>query len=318
MPPAFFLLLFISCKKNDTKNPECVTPAIYPFEPYTMPAWHPNGELIGFNHSPLAGVSENGTAPCIWYMNSIKSESTGFYLINKDGTGFKRCTNFILNTPSWSPDGNWIAFSSPPNIYKMRFDGNNFDTAHIIQLTDSGGNFFPCWDTQGDTIYFDSNNDSPQGTSFYSIWKMSSDGLGKTRLTQSAGIGDTRQPFARDNLIYYVGSALSQPEIFSMNKDGSNQTQVTFNGKNGTRRSPKYYQNKIYFWDAGIYATPLTNYASVKICNAGGYDPPFDISATGEIVYETFEFGIKDRRFGTLWIINADGSNNRQLTFNNF
>jgi Tol biopolymer transport system component len=247
-------------------------------------------------------------------MTSIKSDSTGFYLINKDGTGFKRCTNFILYAPAWSADGDWIAFSIPPHIYKMRFDGNNFDTSHIIQLTDSGANFFPCWTANSDTIYYDSNVGT-NGQGYY-VWKMASDGSGKT------GISNTgRQPFVgTSSLIYFVRGVSGQPEIFSINKDGSNQTQVTFNSKNGIRNSPKYYQNKIYFSDAGIYSTPVTNYTPVKIANggSGAYDPPYDISANGQIVYKTFEFGIKDRKFGTLWIINADGTNNYQLTFNQY
>ena len=45
----------------------------------------------------------------------------------------------------------------------------------------------------------------------------------------------------------------------------------------------------------------------------------YDISLTGEIVYGKMDYGLGyDRQKGTLWIMNSNGSNNRQLTFNNF
>jgi hypothetical protein len=53
----------------------------------------------------------------------------------------------------------------------------------------------------------------------YYVWKMASDGTGKT------GLPDTgREPFVGINgKVYYVRGSAGQPEIFSMNKDGSNQ-----------------------------------------------------------------------------------------------
>jgi hypothetical protein len=310
------LFSFSECKKKDIH--ECIIPAVVPFQPYSDPVWHPNGILLGVNHTPLIGIGPNGVGPCIWYSYFSNPDSIGFYLMNEDGTGFRRLTDFTLSAPAWSPDGNWIAFSLGSNIYKMPFNGNTFDTTEIIQLTTTGGNFYPSWTANSDTIYYDSNNDSPQGTSFYSIWKMANNGAGKTRLTQSAGMGDTRQPFiGSDNRVYYVGYSSSQPEIFSMNKDGSNQKQLTFNGQNGNRDTPKFWQGNLFYADNGTLRVIQSNNTDIKLtipCIT------YDISASGEIVYSKMEYDITkyNKQIGTLWIMNPDGSNNHQLTFNNF
>lgn len=154
---AFIISTGLKCKKDADKEPQCAIPAIVPFQPYSDPVWHPNGQLIGFNYTPLAGVGINGTAPCIWYSYFPKSDSTGFYIMNKDGSGHKRITTYNIYAPAWSPDGNWIAFNLGANIYKMRYSANGFDTNNLIQLTTIGANFFPSWSANSDTLYFDSN-----------------------------------------------------------------------------------------------------------------------------------------------------------------
>lgn len=308
------LMAISGCKKGKHNGPECTVLAIVPYQPYFDPIWHPNGNLLGFNHTPQAGVFSNGAPPCIWYMNSLKQDSAGLYLMNKDGTGFRRVTNFYLNTPSWSPDGNWIAFSIPPHIYKMKFNGYSFDTANIIQLTTTGANFFPSWTENSDTIFFDSNNDAPTGTNFYSIWKMASDGNGKIRLTQSAGIGDSRQPsVGSSNRIYFMSYASGKQEIFSMDKNGSDIIQESTNSGGGS--TPKFWQNKIFFESGGIKVA-----ANGIISLLASPAVTYDISMNGEIIYGKWDYSvnINERQKGTLWIMNADGSNNRQLTFNNF
>jgi hypothetical protein len=78
----FCLITIFGCKKAKQHENECAIPAIVPYQPYSDPVWHPNGQLLGFNHTPQAGVFANGTAPCIWYMNSVKQDSAGFYLMN--------------------------------------------------------------------------------------------------------------------------------------------------------------------------------------------------------------------------------------------
>lgn len=305
---AIFSLLFAQCQK-DKYTAECIVPAIVPYTPYSDPVWHPDGQQMGFNHTPQTGVYASGKPPCTWYMNSVNRDSSGFYLMNKDGTGFRRITNFRLGPPAWSPDGHWIAFSIPPNIYKMRFDGNTFDTAHIIQLTDSAANFYPSWTTNSDTIYYDSNGGTNgQG---YCVWKMAADGSGKSGFPNTG-----RVPFVGSNdLVYFERGILGQPEIFSMKKDGSNLTQETFDGKHGLRRNPKFKLGKLFYWDAGIFTTPVGQYLPQKICLAA---ETYDISDGGEILYVNINYPITDKRNCTIWVMNNDGSNNRQLTFNNF
>jgi Tol biopolymer transport system component len=309
----FFLAIVFSCKKDNTNtNAECAQPAIVPLQPYSFPVWHPNGQLLGFNHTPLAGIaSSSDPAPCTWYYYGGKEDSTGFYLMNKDGSGFRRITNFKLGAPAWSPDGKWIAFSYGPSIYKMPFDGNTFDTTQIIQLTASGANFFPSWTANSDTIYFDSNVGT-NGQGYY-VWKMASDGTGKIGFPNTG-----REPFVgSNNLIYYVRGVLGQPEIFSMNKDGSNQIQVTFNGQNGNRRTPKFWQGNLFYNDNSTLRVVKSDNQDLKLTNPA---VTHDISINGEIVYSKMDYSISkyNKQIGTLWIMNSDGSNKRQLTFNNF
>lgn len=296
----------------------CAFPAIVPPQPYSNPVWHPDAQVLGFNHTPLETIFkiQNGNQPCFWYMYIHKPDSAGFYLMNRDGTGLKRITNYKLSSPSWSPDGKWLAFSLGSQLYKMRYTGSGFDTANIIQLTDHGGNFYPNWNATSDTIFYDSNVNSPVGASFYSIWKMRSDGTGKTELTQSAGIGDTRQPFVGlDNRVYFLKYISGSAEIFSMNRDGSDQTQYSNNGDGA--RTPKYWQGKLYYEGNQIGVVLAKGAKGVKLVSPA---VTYDISSKGEIVYSKMEWSISiyNKQIGTLWIMNADGTNNRQLTFNNF
>lgn len=301
----FSCFSLLACRKNNSER-DCIQLAIVPYKPFSDPVWHPNGQLLGFNHTPQTGIFPMDTPPCEWYMNAVNRDSTGFYLMNKDGTGFKRVTNYYLYYPSWSPDGNWLAFCVPPHIYKMGFDGVNFDTANIIQLTATGANFHPSWTPEGDTIYYDSNVGT-NGQGYY-VWKMAADGTGYTGIE-----GTGRQPFAgSDNRVYYIGL---YNEIFSMKKDGTDKKQETFNGKS-SKRTSMYYESKVFFWDAAIFSSPTTMYSPKQLTNFAGES--YTISKNGEVVYLTMEFPITDKRCGTLWIMNADGSDKRQLTFNNF
>lgn len=303
-----FLTLFLfSCKREKQETPaECIIPAIVPFQPYSDPVWHPNGNVIGFNYTPLSGIVTNGTAPCTWYTYIGKSDSTGFYTLNRNGSLMRRVTNFKLTAPSWSPDGNWLAFSLGSNIYKMPFNGSTFDTTRIIQLTTSGGNFYPTWTANSDSIYYDSNVGLNGGG--YYLWKMASDGSGKTGFLNTG-----RQPFVgSDGKVYYVGLA---GEIYQMDRDGSNQQKYSNNGFAVTR--PRYWQGKVFYETNQIGVVQAKGSAGLQLTTPA---ITYDISPNGEIVFSKMVYDItkSNKQNGTFWIMNTDGSNQRQFTFNNF
>ena len=87
-------ILFISCNKKNIEDAQCIIPTIVPFQPYSYPVWHPNGQILGFTYTPLKEIGTNGKKPCIYYSYFANSDSTGFYLMNRNGTGLRRVTNF--------------------------------------------------------------------------------------------------------------------------------------------------------------------------------------------------------------------------------
>ena len=166
-----------------------------------------------------------------WNNNRLRSwyttiESNGIYLIDTN-----RTNNKILYSgpgaysPTWSPDGEWIAFSDNGQIFKIKVNGDS-----LTQLTNSGNNFFPSWSYDGKWITFDSNKDSPNGMNF--IWKMDVNGIEKTRIAYDPEKGEIRMPSWTINNriihIRYLPNVFSS-EIFIMDEDGANPERLTFN-----------------------------------------------------------------------------------------
>ena len=163
-------LVVLGCKDNTTSsNPPCsgIDPSIIPEPPYNSPVWHPNGQFIGFNHTPLRNIIYPN--PCN-PEQEFAADSTGFWLINSDGTNMRRIFPYTLQNPTWSPDGEWIAFVSGAQILKMRFTGTVFDTTTLIQLTTSGNSYFPAWSPDGQWIVYDRSLADGSGSA--GVWIM--------------------------------------------------------------------------------------------------------------------------------------------------
>jgi TolB protein len=117
---------------------------------------------------------------------SNRSGSPQIYAIDADGSNLRRLLDRggFADSPSWSPDGRFIAFSwRPPQA--SRFDIYLMDAATqlIIQLTDGpGNNESPSWSPDGRHIAFQSNR-----TGRFEIYLMHVDGTGVKQVTSAGG-----------------------------------------------------------------------------------------------------------------------------------
>jgi len=148
------------------------------------PAWSPDGQWIAF-----AGVRSTDLATMYGVPVDVTTAATitgqyDLYRVRADGSGEEiRLTDSPGNDtrPTWSPDGQWIAFTSDRDgdrdIYRLRVaDGV------VEQLTDSPFvDISPTWSPDGQWIVFVSDR---RGS--YDLYRMRPDGSQKERITTTA------------------------------------------------------------------------------------------------------------------------------------
>jgi TolB protein len=319
--------LWMSCNKSNPVKPVCPSLRIVALSPYGSPVWHPSGQFIGFNHRPLKQIllsyDDRGCLTDVRYEWEL--DSSGFWLINVDGTEMRRILSNGLGEPDWSPDGEWVAFEAGAQIYKIHFTGTMFDPTTLTQLTFEGRNFYPSWSPDGEWIAFDSDAESPNGMNF--IWKMKTDGSQKRRIAYEPAMGEIRTPcWSPDGKkivhIRYIG--ISSPEIFVMDTNGTNSIRLTFN--NSDDRNPKYSpdgtkiaflsqrragEDLVHLWVMNADGSGLRQLTNEGVGEAFSWSPD-----SKEIVYLSYRFTDFSYKNGTLWIINIETGAKRQLTFN--
>lgn len=335
MKKSFYAILLIitfaiSCSENPSENNDCprIDVGIVAQPSYSNPIWHPGGNFIGFNHTPLDSITYPNGMECRG-LQHFNYDSSGFWLVNTDGTNMRKILPYQLFLAKWSPDGRCIAFVNNAHIYKMPFIINEekFDTTQIEQLTFEGKNFLPVWSPDGKWIAFDSNSDSPNG--MYFIWKMRNDGTQKIRISYEPDIGEIRMPnWSPDgeHIIHQRYIGVGAPEIYEMDSNGSNSKRLTFN--QDTDSYPAYsLRNNIiaYITQFGGRSPQIwlinTTGDDLRQLTANNVDVdfglPFSWSPDGEkIVYTQYNANDWSYDNGVLWIINVSNSAEYQLTFN--
>mgnify|MGYP003390246537 CR=1 FL=1 len=313
----FFILILGGCDENQDGNSKCPPYDIVPDSPYDAPIWHPSGSFIGFNYMPIKEIQYNYGYNCPRQAKYVYDlDSIGFYFVDADGTNKRMGLPYRLITPAWSPDGQWIAFANGGQIFKMPFDGEKFDTSAIQQLTFEGENYFPSWSPDGELIAYDSNEDSPTGLSF--VWKMKSNGNDKVRITYVPEKGETRMPnWGNDfTIIYQAYVGVQYAEIFKIDSTGENIIRLT--NDLFQDQYPKYsYDNKFIAFLSDGYLCILNNESGQIQYRFSDKVSNFSWSSAGQIVYAKFDYQRIDETMGTLWIMDADGGNQKPLTYNN-
>jgi len=289
------------------------------FCPFDSPSWSPDGAVLIFNHTPVFNFQnkEDGCGNTI-YTYSM-SDSSGLWLVRKDGSNLHRAYSRQLPNPRWSPDGKWLTFSFYGIIYKMGFDGAEFDTSHIVQLTsDKFLSFFPSFSPAGDSIFFDSNEFS--GSALYQVCKMAADGSAH-RVIGNRGIDSvaSRQPnCAKDGTVIHVRGDSRSTYVFSMDQNGGDVQQISlFNGNDVYVRYPCKQGQNFYYEDYGVWMRRSPDQVFQKIID--GTSNGFSVRNDGVIAFIDFDVRKSspvDKTHACIKIANPDGSNPKVLVGN--
>ena len=161
-----------------------------------FPKHSPDGRRIAFQ-SERAG--EHFQEQAIW-------------LADIDGSNASRLTRgpgALQGSPSWSPDGQWVAFDAGSEVGQMDIWAIRSDGSGLRQVTrDPGSEIVPSWSRDGRFIYYTSNR-----TGRFEVWRVAAEGGTEEPLTSDGGLVPVESADGRT--LYYQsavrGALLARP-----------------------------------------------------------------------------------------------------------
>lgn len=195
------------------------------------PTWSPDGHLVAFTcrNATISGMLERLTGPFVELFTGhgpliiffpYVGEELDICIVQADGGGRIRLTdNHVADhSPSWSPDGQHIAFISDRDgraeVFVMGSDGSH---PTRISRTEGVSDSPPVWSPDGQRLCFaayDSQESDDLGAFVEHLYIVSRDGRTQYRLTSLSGHEEKPRWSPDGELIAFV----RRPEGFGINR----------------------------------------------------------------------------------------------------
>lgn len=205
----------------------------------------------------------------------------GLQVFSPDGTGFEHLPIFgYIGAPAWSPDGAHILFPSESGLFSTTPDG----TSPTLIESNAGA---PAWSPDGSRIAFIRSVGLYLDTELYT---MPADGGGAQKLLDLSGRVTSPSWSPDGSTIAFTYSARE-----ARDDPGPGELPYTYSGAN-------------------VYAVPATGGEPVQLTESGTDGDPAWSPDGSTIVFQSDRLSVFPTSAPDLYLMNADGSNERRLT----